>query len=174
MAIIIFYSDPDSVIARASKLRKRLSRAAIVSGKEPANKSKTSVVKDAVAMVCWTYFWQLTYSGHVHNHYQISVCTMIKSKGLMRRNGPFVECELRRKDTYSDVVEKVATFLRIHSPSSLCLYRPRGGAIIPAKELTINSVSQMWTLGAYMRLKHVGPDCVQIGVGEAEKVSCAL
>lgn len=96
---------------------------------------------------------------------------MKKSKGLMRRDGPLIECELRRNDTYSDVVEKVASFLRIHpSTSSHCLYRPRGGAIIPAQELVINSVSVMWTLGSYMRLKHVGPDCVQIGVGEAEKV----
>lgn len=89
----------------------------------------------------------------------------------MRRDGHFVECELRRNDTYSDVVEKVATFFRVpHSPSSLCLYRPRGGAIIPAQELMIGKASVMWTLGAYMRLKHVGPDCIQIGIGESEKV----
>lgn len=97
---------------------------------------------------------------------------MVKSsKGLMRREGPFVECELRRSDTYSDVVEKVAKFLRMERPSSsLCLYRPRGGAIIPAQEIMINKTSVMWTLGAYMRLKRIGPDVVQIGVGESEKV----
>jgi hypothetical protein len=96
---------------------------------------------------------------------------MVKSKGLMRRDGPLVECELRRNDTYSDVVEKVATFLRLQGPpSSLCLYRPRGGALIPARELSINNVSVMWMLGSYMRLKRIGPDCVQLGVGEATKV----
>ena len=89
-----------------------------------------------------------------HNiiHKQVSVCKMVKNtKGLMRRHGPFVECQLKRTDTYSDVVEKISDFLRMDEISqSLCLYRPKAGALIPARELTVNKISVMWTLGAYM------------------------
>ncbi len=49
-------------------------------------------------------------------------------------------------------------------PARACLYRPHGGAIIPAQELVINGKSVMWTLGSYyMRVKHAGPEVIQIG-----------
>lgn len=85
-------------------------------------------------------------------------------RGLLRRDGGFIECELSRSDTYSDVVEKVSKFLGCCTPANACLYRPRGGAVIPAQELVLNGKSVMWTLGSYMRIKHAGPDVIQIGI----------
>lgn len=71
----------------------------------------------------------------------------------------------------SDVVEKISRFLRLEEPMKYCLYRPRGGAVIPAQELEINGVSVMWTLGAYMRVKHAGPEVIQLGIGSTREVS---
>ena len=94
------------------------------------------------------------------------------NRGLFRRDGTFVECGLSRLDTYSDVVEKIAKIFSLKSPSRLCLYRPGGGAVIPAEELTINnSQSVMWTLGHYMRVKHAGPDVIQLGIGPTDGIA---
>lgn len=85
-------------------------------------------------------------------------------KGKYKQCGPLIECELNRLDTYTDVVEKIAKFLGIACSSS-CLYRPHGGAIIPAQEISIDGGEPvMWTLGIYMRMKHAGPEVIQLGV----------
>ena len=82
---------------------------------------------------------------------------------MFKRDGSLIECELSRCDTYSDVVEKVSRFLGLDEPTQFCLYRPHGGAVIPAREFVINNSPVMWTLGSYMRVKHVGPEAIQIG-----------
>lgn len=46
-----FFTDPDSVVARANKLRKRIGSAASVSGKGGGNRSNSSEVKDTVVLV---------------------------------------------------------------------------------------------------------------------------
>ena len=83
---------------------------------------------------------------------------MKNNRGLFRRDGALIKCELSRSDTYSDVVEKLSD---MKSPSKLCLYRPYSGA----QEFKIDVI---WTLGYYMRVKHAGPE---LGIGRSGEVS---
>lgn len=85
------------------------------------------------------------------------------SRGLLRRDGPFVECDLERSHTYYDVVERICNFFKLEDPTSYSLYRP-SGALIPAQELVVNGLPVTWTLGSYMRVKHAGPDVIQLGI----------
>ena len=85
------------------------------------------------------------------------------ARNYFRRDGPFIECELSRTDTYSDVVEKICSYFKV-AEASTSLYRPHNGTIIPSTELTVNNKSVIWTLGSYMRVRHLGPENLQIGI----------
>lgn len=86
-------------------------------------------------------------------------------RNYYRRDGPFIECELSRLDDYENVIRKVASFLNIEDSPSLSLFRPHSGAYIPNQEIVINDIPVVWTLGSYMRMRHIGPEAVQIGIG---------
>ena len=74
-----------------------------------------------------------------------------------------MECELDRSYSYDDLVSE---FLQMDGSSvRLHLYRPRGGVLIVPNDIVLNDIPVSWTLGAYMRMKHVGPDAVQFGMG---------
>jgi hypothetical protein len=82
-----------------------------------------------------------------------------------------MECELERSYSYDTVVEVASNFLKMDEPSvRLHLYRPKGGVLIVPNDITLTDVPVPWTLGSYMRLRHIGPDAVQLGVGPAEEV----
>jgi hypothetical protein len=101
---------------------------------------------------------------------QISVCKMKKNRrNYYRRDGPFVECELSRSDDYERLIEKIASFLNMNNSPLLSLYRPHGGAYIPNQDLVVNDISLTWTLGSYMRVRHIGPEAVQIGIGSSSR-----
>ena len=82
-----------------------------------------------------------------------------------------MECELDKSYSYSTVIEVASEFLKMDGSSvRLSLYRPRGGVLIIPNDIVLNDIPVPWTLGSYMRMKHIGPDVVQFGIGPADKV----
>lgn len=90
------------------------------------------------------------------------------SKGNYHRDGVFTEVALERSYTYDEVIRAANDFFKGFNGSTL--YRPRGGVIILRKNLVLNGNSVSWTLGSYMRMKKVGPDAIQLGIGPSQKV----
>ena len=82
----------------------------------------------------------------------------------------FTELELERSHTYKDIIEIAANYFKLDG-SNFRLYRPRGGALILHKDLSFNGKTVPWTLGSYMRLRHLGPDALQLGIGPPQEVS---
>lgn len=77
--------------------------------------------------------------------------------------------QLYRSSSYDEVVETAGNFLKLDdSFSRLHLYRPKGGVLILSNDIMLNNEPVPWTLGAYMRLRHLGPDALQLGVGSDE------
>ncbi len=84
-----------------------------------------------------------------------------------------MECELDRSYSYDVLIEVASEFLKMDGSSvRLHLYRPRGGVLIIPKDIILNDVPVPWTLGSYMRMRHIGPDAVQLGIGPANEVGC--
>lgn len=81
-----------------------------------------------------------------------------------------MECELERSFRYETVIEIAGNFLKFDPLVRLHLYRPRGGVLILPEDIVINGEPVPWTLGSYMRMRHLGPDALQIGIGPAQEV----
>lgn len=92
------------------------------------------------------------------------------TKGNYQRDGAYTEVELERSYTYENVVEVANNYLKLDC-SNLRLYRPRNGVLILRRNLTLNEKSVSWSLGSYMRMRHIGPDAVQLGIGPGQEVS---
>ena len=90
---------------------------------------------------------------------------------LQKYDGPFLECLIRRSDTYNDVVERGALVLGLHvkTQKTMCLFKPRG-QIIPATELVVDGKKVMWTAGNYMRKLHISPEQLPLGIGWISEV----
>ena len=101
------------------------------------------------------------------------MCKMKRNtKGNYQKDGAFTEVELERSYTYDNVVQVASSSLNCSNCSTL--YRPRGGVTILRKNLTLNGKSVSWTLGSYMRMRHLGPDALQLGIGPAQEVGVKL
>ena len=97
------------------------------------------------------------------------------ARGMYQKDGALLECELDRSDTYTEVVGAVSRFLKMDDSSvRLQLFRPRGGVTILPNDIMLNKEFVAWTLGSYMRARHIGPDVIQLGIGPAQDVSCFL
>lgn len=70
---------------------------------------------------------------------------------------------VRRSDSYYTFAEKAAAALNL-TCSSLCLFKPKGGAKIGSDNLVISQVSHCWTLGNYLLVLKKSPSNIQIGV----------
>ena len=92
--------------------------------------------------------------------FQISVCKNEK-KINTKSNYQRAELEIERSHTYKDIIEVAANYLKLDG-SNFRLYRPRGGALTLT---SLNGKTVPWTLGSYMRLRHLGPDALQLGIG---------
>lgn len=92
-----------------------------------------------------------------------------KSSGGFQRNTHCQSLEItnaRRSDSYYTFAEKAAAALNLKPLpcSSLCLFKPKGGAKIACDDLVISEMSRPWTLGNYLLLLKKSPCSIQIGV----------
>lgn len=77
---------------------------------------------------------------------------------------------MRRSHLYSDVAENGAGILRLKTKSgALALFNGRGG-LIPDKNVIIDDGAEVvWTLGGYLRARHISPEQARLGVGIIDK-----
>ncbi len=91
------------------------------------------------------------------------------TRGNYQKDGAYTEVPLERSYTYEDVIEEANKYLKSDG-INLRLYRPKGGVLILSKDLSLNGKDVPWTLGFYMRMRHLGPDAIQFGIGPAQEV----
>ena len=81
----------------------------------------------------------------------------------MSREGPFVECIVKRTDGYAAVVIRAAKATGTHG-KHLQLFKVRG-AVIKNEKLEVDGRKVSWTLGMYLRVRRVSAEDLKIGVG---------
>jgi hypothetical protein len=88
------------------------------------------------------------------------------SSQSFKKASPFYEIELKKSDSYNEVIEKVCSVLKLCDERGLMSLFTARGSVICNQAITINSKQFEWTLGSYLSKRHVSPEKLCLGIGE--------
>lgn len=94
--------------------------------------------------------------------------------GLYKRSGPYVDLPVSKSDSHKDVVKKGVEILELDDQKSYKLFTARG-CLISSHNIMLSEscdIKVPWTVGNYMRSKHVGS--LRLGVGCTDVISVSI